>query len=449
MATDLLDEEHTDDPSRLLYSTRSGKTVMVKEKVYVALQNGIFTDVEDRHLTTLKDLEILVPELQDEFDEVLGRNVSVLDSAKSVNVTIQPTANCQLGCNYCGQVHSKKNVDEETSIKITDRIIHNLKKNSFESIMVQWYGGEPLMAQKEILAMSERMIDYCKANGIRYSAHMITNGVNFKPNIFLKLLEKKITHYQITLDGLGETHDLFRITKEGKKTFEIIFGNIVNVINLPEFADNHCNITVRVNVTRASAKSIHKLIDRLAYYNLQRGVSLHFAPVSDWGGNNAQKSSLSREEFAVAEIDWILYGIQKGFKFRNVLPRRTVQPCMTVQKDAEVYDANGNIYPCYEYPYTPKFAEAEYKIGNVDTIDVERNEHAITRDWYRDIKTDIAPCKTCNLFPVCGGGCPKQWYEKDVACPSYKINIKDKLLMHHLMKKDGNLQDFLENNPSN
>lgn len=418
---------------------------MIKDRVYQALENGDFSSIENKNLVNLMRLEVIVPAQSDEFDEILRQNVASLEDTQSLDVTIQPTANCQLGCGYCGQVHSKKDLDQATSFKITDRIFSNLQKKGYQRLAVGWFGSEPLMAHNEIIRMSERLLDYCEKHDVAYSASMITNGLSFKPNIFLKLLEKKVHHYQITLDGLGETHDLMRITKEGHKTFDIIFKNIVDVTNLPEYMESKCGIAVRVNVNKDSVKTIYKLIDRLAQYDLGRKrVTMDFAPVVDWGGNEADKDSLSAQDFAKAEIDWMLYAMKKGFRFDQVIPGKTSAPCMVVKEDAEVYDALGNIYPCYEFPYTPKYETEEYKIGHIDTIEVSRNLNATTKNWFEDIKTDISPCKTCNLFPVCGGGCPKQWYNKDIACPSFKINIQDRLVMDYLVNKEVYFESHLK-----
>lgn len=438
VATDLIDADSAASPSRILYVTRTGHSITIKDRVYQQLVAGQFDQIGDRTLIELMSVEAIVDANQDEFAEVLRQNVAALAESRTLDVTIQPTANCQLDCNYCGQVHTKKNVDSEVSQKITDRIFTNLMRGQHNHLSVEWFGGEPLMAFSEILRMSDRMIGYCTERGIGYDARMITNGLSFKPAVFTQLLERKVTHYQITLDGLAKTHDLMRITKEGAGTFDIILKNILAVTSLPEYMEQRCSILVRINVNERSVKSIFKLIDLLASHGLQeRRVRIDFAPIVDWGGNNAQKDSLTAASFAVAEIDWIMYAIRKGFHFGRVVPSKKIGPCMVVKQDSEVYDAQGNVYPCYEYPYTPKYESPEYRIGHLDSIDTERNDHAITRDWFTDIKGEIAPCKSCNLFPVCGGACPKQWYNGEVACPSYKHNIEDKLVLDYLINKKG------------
>lgn len=433
------------DPHRMLLATRSGKYLLIKESIYKKLLNKQFSEIRHETLIRLVDIEAVVPDGEDEFHEVLSQNIHATQDSNALAITIQPTANCQLGCNYCGQQHSKKNVDHTLSKKITDRIINKLDGGRFKRLDLSWFGGEPLMAYSEILRMSEVLRDFCKQKGVVYTASMITNGMSFKPNVVANLLEQEVNHFQITLDGGPETHDVMRITKEGKKTFAIILGNIVDVANSEAYIKSGAHIVIRMNVNQVTAKGINKLIDLLAKHDLhKRNVSLNFAPVFDWGGNNAHEEGLQRAEFASAEIDWMLYAMKKGFKYTNVLPGRASMPCMVVRPDAEVYDAYGNIFPCYEFPYTPAFEGAEYKIGHIDDDPATNNLNAVTKNWFADVKTDVAPCKTCNLFPVCGGACPKQWLSGNVACPSFKVNIKDRLVLQYLIGKNPKLGASLQ-----
>ncbi len=168
------------------------------------------------------------------------------------------------------------------------------------------------------------------------------------------------------------------------------------------------------------------------------GVTIDFCPIVNWGDNNAEANSLSTDEFASKEIDWTLYAIKSGFKYRTVIPSRSTAPCMVVNEDAEVYDANGNIYPCYEFPYTPKYETDEYKIGNLMFPEETYNPNAVTRNWNNDITKNISHCPTCKLFPVCGGGCPKRWYNKEIGCPSFKLNIQDRLVLEYIIKESKN-----------
>lgn len=432
-------EDLSDEPTRIIFASRTGKSMLITDKLYANIVGKNFSELPNNILSELIYNEIIVDESENEFEEILNQNIESLKDEKNLDVTIQPTANCQLGCGYCGQVHSKKNMSDDYKLKTLKRIKENLKIKNYNSLSIEWYGGEPLLAHNQIIEMSNELIQYCKENNINYYAEMITNGLIFKSELFKKLVQCEVTHYQITLDGLPEVHDTRRVTKKGAKTFDIIFNNILNVVATEEFEKSGSSLTLRVNIDKDNYLKVNDLIDYFAENNLQdKRVGLDFVGVVNWGDNMANENSLTDKEFANKRVDWILYAMKKGFKFGDILPNRIAGPCMVVKENAEVYDAFGNIYPCYEFPYTPKYEKPEYKIGHLDTIDIMNNPNAITKKWYEDIKTDISTCKTCNLFPVCGGGCPKMWYNEEKACPSFKSNFEDLLLLDYIVKSNDN-----------
>ena len=428
--------DNVSNNSRLLYSTRTGEYMIIKDIVLNLLKKGEFDKIDLQILTSLFEREIIVPENENEFENVLQYNQSLIKDSKVLGLVIQPTANCQLGCHYCGQVHSKKNMSKDIVNLTLNRIISKLQQKNYHGLSIKWYGGEPLLGYNQILLMSEKLINYCKEKNIKYSSSMITNGLSLNPVIFKKMIiSAKVAHFQITIDGIT-AHDKRRITKKGGHTFHAILNNVLNVVDLPEYKDNHCAIAIRINVDKTNEHEVCPLIDRLAESKLHlKNVNIDFAALVNWGDVQcADEEGLDPSNFAQKEIDWILYCLKKGFKLTTTLPPRTPSPCMVVNPDAEVYDTDGNIYPCYEFPYTPKYEEDKYKIGNLLNEVQVSNENAITRNWYSDIKTNISTCKNCNLFPVCGGGCPKMWYNGEKGCPSFKQNIEDRLFLDYLLQ---------------
>ncbi|MBV8254762.1 MAG: SPASM domain-containing protein [Chitinophaga sp.] len=448
--TDIIDEGEveSDNSHRIVYATRSGMVLRMKDSMLRALKEGHFHDIDHQQMIDLMHLGVIVPSQEDEFDVLLQQNVHMVKAEKDLNITIQPTANCQLGCHYCGQQHSKHTIADDVIQKVLHRIDNKMISGKYESISVQWYGGEPLMAYNQIVSTSKQLIEKAAEKGITYYANMITNGLSFKKNVFLKLVtECKITDFQITLDGTAISHDKRRITKTGESTFDIIFSNILDAINTPEYDTHDVGIVLRMNIDKTNEAYINDLIDMLAEHGFhKKKVKLDFVPIVNWGDKTSgTDDGLDKDSFAIQEIDWMMYAMEKGFKHNKFVPGRYYAPCMVVKDDSEVYDAYGNIYPCYEFPYTPRFENDNYRIGNVAFPEETYNKDAITRNWNTDIKTGISFCPSCKLFPVCGGGCPKQWYSKEIACPSFKHNIEDRLVLEYLANKDGkNIFDVLQ-----
>lgn len=325
--------------------------------------------------------------------------------------------------------------------KTIERVKGKLESTKFKNLSVTWYGGEPLNALSQLKKISKEVIKLCKENNVIYDGSIITNGLSLKPNIFEDLyLNHNILNYQITLDGTAKYHDKRRITKKGKETFDLIFKNIIDITNLKCYQDKNSEpILIRTNIDKTNIDGIKPLVDMFAERNTQGKISFSFAPIVDWGDKKYGTSDgFTKKDFGEIEIDLMLYAHKKGFLINtSLVPKREYMPCMVVAKDSEVYDAFGNIYPCYEFTYTPAYKDDAHKVGNLLKKDFTPNELATTRNWYNDIrKDDFANCNKCELLPVCGGGCVKNWYNDETGCPSFKFNMNERLLIDYLNKNN-------------
>lgn len=176
--------------------------------------------------------------------------------------------------------------------------------------------------------------------------------------------------------------------------------------------------------------------------NLQNSIS-YFYPIGiySWGGNDAQKKSLTKEEFAYLEMGWIAQMIDLKFPI-SLIPARKSQVCMSVSNNSEMYDAFGNVFDCTEVSYAKSYEGTSYYLDNLSensTIKATRN----FSNWNEEIYTGILPCSTCKMLPVCGGACPKSWHEDMRACPPNKFNIEDKLKLQYIMNKGSEQQKQL------
>ena len=424
---------------RILFSTRTSSTVLIDDSAIQKILDNNYKDFDEELLDLLFSMEIIIPENENEFEEIMIQNNSLLDVNSHLDLTIQPTANCQLGCHYCAQEHSKNNMNNDVYARTLERVTSKLESKKFKNLSVTWYGGEPLNALSQLKKISTEIIELCKINNVEYDGSIITNGLSLKPNVFKDLyLNHNVLHYQITLDGTAEHHDKRRITKKGEHTFNIIFKNIIDIINLDCYQEKTKEpILIRTNIDKTNLNSIKDLVDLFAENDAQGKIQFSFAPIVDWGDKKyGTIDGFTKRDFADIEIDLLLYAHQKGFLIdTSLVPKREFMPCMVVAKDSEVFDAFGNVYPCYEFTYTPAYNEDKHKIGNLLDKNFIPNDLATTRNWYNDIrKEDFANCNKCELLPVCGGGCVKNWYNDETGCPSFKFNISDRLLIDYLNK---------------
>lgn len=438
--SDILDEESV-VPQRIIFSSRSGISLLVKEDIYNEIKQNNFSNVQSDLLDLFFKHEFIVPESENEFEKIMTQNREDTEDLKALSTTIQPTANCQLGCHYCGQVHRKENMGDDLAGKIIKRIRSKMETGKFQLLDVTWYGGEPLLGYKQIKEMTNEFHKICKENNAEYTGFMITNGLSLKPEIFKELyLKYDVFKFQITIDGPKEFHDDRRVTKKDRNaTFDIIMRNVIDITQLPEYQTHMQRpILIRMNIDKTNHEHINGLIDYLADKGLADKIGLSFAPVINWGDLHfGTDDGLTKEKYAEMEIDWFIYAMKKGFNIVELLPERAYQPCMVVDKDAEVYDTDGNVFSCYEFSYTPSYQNDDYIIANLHDKNPVFNQNVTTRNWFDDLeKGAISTCHTCKLLPSCGGGCVKKWYMKnpEPACPSFKYNMQDRLVLDYLKR---------------
>lgn len=439
--TDVLDPE-SPTPNRMLYATRSGKAMVIKDSIYQLLEANNFKDIPTDIMSSLLTNRIIVRSSEDELATILEENEIGIDSGTILEYTIQPGANCQLGCSYCGQEHTNKMMSEEHQEKMLTRI-ESMVEPKYDHLSITWYGGEPIMALKQIRSLTPKLKAIAKKHNLTYDASMVTNGLGLKEKVFTELVgELDVNNFQITLDGMAEEHDQRRFTKKGGKTFDAILKNIVTATDHPLYKEKDCSILIRCNINHDNKEHIKRLVWHFASLNLQDKITFDFQAVTDWGDNNASSNSMSKEEFGDYEIERMVEAIQLGFKYYKFIPERNNKVCMVVDEKSEVFDAYGNIYSCWEMPYTPVYKDSIYEYGHLDKDPSEFTRDPM-RDWNQSIPTNDSWCKSCKFLPVCGGGCPQKWLEKTPACPSFKFNIEDRLALEYIANRTGDINKAL------
>lgn len=420
----------------ILFSTRSSQAVKIKERVKDLLLENNIEEIEEKIKERLIAIKAIVATDEQELFNIVDENTKAIQASTELYEVIQPSAMCQLGCDYCGQEHTKDYIPATVYAKLLERIELKITTGNYKSLYIGWFGGEPLMGLKQIREISKELKEMAARHSLGYGAKIVTNGLSLKPAIFKELAEEmSVKQVEITLDGTAIFHDQRRITKEKHPTFDIIFNNILDITNMPEYDSLDCRISLRCNVDHRNVEGVSPLIQLLAEHKLQSKLA-YFYPIGvySWGGNDAHQKSLTKEEFAALEIGWMIEMFEHGFT-PSLLPGRVRKVCMAVSKDSEMYDAFGNIFNCTEVSYSSHYKGTSYVLGNLklDNKYIEKNRPLNT--WYEDMKDNRFPCATCKMLPVCGGGCPKSWHEDMRACPSAKFNIKDRLALTYVAAK--------------
>lgn len=431
--TDVLNDRN----DRIVFSTRSCKALLISHACFESLEAGTLNVLPESLLKTLANNQIIVPASEDERLSILDENRALIETNHtSLYEVIQPSGNCQLGCYYCGQSHTKKTLDDRVAEKIITRIQNKILEGKYQKLDIGWFGGEPLMGLQMMRLISRQLLEFCQQHNTSYTAKVVTNGMSLKPAVFEELVtEMNVRQIEITLDGTRKFHDTHRYTKQRQGSFDIIFQNLLNVLAIKARKKLDCVLSVRCNVDKQNVDGVKDLIRFLAAHNLQGKINFYTMSVYSWAGNDAHKQSLTKEEFAQKEIEWRKEMIRTGFAYGFDMPKRKKITCMITSKDAEMFDAFGNVFNCSETSYSPFYDHSEYKLGNIsDPAGISTTRYL--QNWNDIIQQEeTLPCHTCVMLPVCGGSCPKSWREGNVACPTNKFNLKEKLALNYKILK--------------
>ncbi|MCZ4090601.1 radical SAM protein [Ensifer psoraleae] len=357
-----------------------------------------------------KNNKIVVDASEDELSAVLSENTVAMQNSDELYRVIMPTAQCSLGCTYCGQFHSPNKIDALTAASILSDIEENLGTEKYRYLKVGWFGAEPLQNLPGVRSLTQQLMQTSARHNVHYSAKMATNGLKLTGEVASELIhELSVMRLDVTLDGPAHVHDSRRFSKGGKGTFEAILGNLKSVASIRPPPGV---VTVRCNVDHTNADSVEELLLILGEQGWGDAISVYFAPVHAWGDFSPQRTDSSW--LAEKEIEWRYLARHLGIPVAD-LPARKYITCMATNKHARLYDPNGKSHSCTELPLA-----ARETSGNAIDYDFRSFSDAIERHE--------VPCWQCKMLPVCGGACPKQWADGNVPCPTFKFNAHQLLL---------------------
>ena len=349
----------------------------------------------------------------------LNEKLARYSSTSAKTLTIAPTLGCNMACPYCFESHkNKKGMDLETQEQLLNFIKAFTKDASMLKII--WFGGEPLIELNTIVNLSHKIIELCTKNNIRYESSIVTNGILLNYNTAKILVDEcKISHVQITIDGLRDVHNSRRKLINNDDSFGIIIDNIESVKEL-------IDISIRVNVDKDNEDQVIKLID-FFILDKQWGnddrITFYFGPIekSTEECNISDDSCFDPVEFAgVLKASYEhLYKHKYYHAFERLFSVSKLVCCGAVTQSSLVIDPLGDIYTCWN-----TLGNTQYKIGNIS------DKLVINTKWIPWLDIDRPQeCNSCNILPLCRAECAFKRLKNGnkVSCSHKKNTYKDLL----------------------
>ena len=252
-----------------------------------------YTPIEMYLLSVLEELDENHPIIERfakrgvicKFDELaaldtMGR--AACGMPHGIGLTICPTMGCNFDCPYCFEDHFAGKMSAEVQDDVVALAGRMLDAADAKNLNVTWFGGEPLLATDIIESLTGRLKALTEERGGAYSAGIITNGYLLTQEIADMLERCEVQSAQITIDGLGATHDATRHLAGGGPTFERIVANLRD-IKLP------FKVNVRHNVHKGNQHEVDELnefVDKLAK---ESGNNIMYYPAPVTGSETADE----------------------------------------------------------------------------------------------------------------------------------------------------------------
>ncbi len=329
-------------------------------------------------------------------------------------VVIQPSPLCNINCRYCYLPHrlSTKRMTFDILSRISEYLF--ALPSISNHITIVWHAGEPLTLPISFYEKALQLLDQYNLRHIQVTHSFQTNGTLINQG-WCDFIKKHQVKIGVSLDGPQHIHDLNRVDRSGKGTFE----RTMRGIRLLQ--ENNIDMSILMVLTRYALDYPDAIWQFFREHHLTR-ISFN---VEEIEGINKQ-SSLGTSE----AIDQY-----KRFFRRLLTLRETDQedPSFIRELDLTIGKISSSTYPVRSAENTPMVILSFDCEGNVSTFSPEllTVEHAKYENFTfdnvvqnvlnntpfsfnqkfvntcSDIQNGISRCReTCEYFTFCGGGAP-------------------------------------------
>ncbi len=325
-------------------------------------------------------------------------------------VTLMPTLQCNLACNYCFQKEHPAftKMSSPTEDATLEWILRQVDERGLSTLHVHYFGGEPTTRKDYCLRTAEVFAAAMKARGGTFQWHMTTNAIHLDVEFAKRMETFGQGIFQVTLDGDKETHDRMRVYRDGRGTFDIIFDNVVAL------ARAGCKVFIGGHFFPDQAASFEKLLDRFEEIGVARLLAgVQFRPMVD----TQQLSNGTCTGCSEKQETRTLVQLNKSIERRKLTPAAhkgstlegLLGPCELHWKNNYTIDPDGRVYKCPVVAGLPGL-----EVAQVASQAPEKVAPLLElRPWEK--------CGDCPYLPVCVGGCLGGKYLKtgrrdEVAC---------------------------------
>jgi len=309
------------------------------------------------------------------------------------------TGACNLRCKHCLSNSGKLSPDE-LNTREAKKLIDALGMTKVFNI--SFSGGEPLI-RPDIL----ELLEYASQKNI--GIELLTNGTLITKKMIARLENIKLFNVQVSLDGIGKTHDNFRGINGS-------YECAVKAIKL--LRDANYEVVISSAVTKQNIDEIPQIIDMAVSLGASSYKTTLFMP-SGRGKDNVDELTLTPQD--TREFAFMMIEKKEEVGDKIIINNEVIYPWLTGltenSSSFEVADSSrigctagnsslyitpdGKISPC---PFLREFTAGDIRKENLKEI----WDNSSTFDIFRNItRSDLkGKCNNCEYLGLsCYGGC--------------------------------------------
>lgn len=339
--------------------------------------------------------------------ETMGR--ASCAAPHGVGLTICPTMGCNFDCPYCFEDHRRGKMSAEVQDDVVALAGRMMDASGAKSLSVSWFGGEPLLAPDVIESLSKRLMAVADSRGGEYSAGIITNGFLLSQTVVDMLDRHKVRSCQVTIDGIGATHDATRRLAGGGPTFKRIVSNLRD-LTIP------FRVEIRHNVHAGNMGEMDDLKALVEDLAKQSGNDLRYYPASVSGSETADKRG--------EQVGLLCGSDESDVSIRQEAGRfKTGRGhfCGAHSIWSVGIDDKGNLQKCWEAVDKPwiSFGTA-HDWDPANPLATASNPDNLTMYLNTACPVPDEECRECVWLPLCVGGCPHKRLFSGRQCVAFK-----------------------------
>ncbi len=279
------------------------------------------------------------------------------------------TENCNLACKYCFEKHNDKIMSKEVAQKALEFLSDNALVEQHNDFHAMLFGGEPLLNIDLIDFIFHTGEEIAQRKGLKFTTSIITNGTIMSDEIKSVLSwHKNSSHLtlQLSIDGNKESQDLYRITKTGQGSFDLVQKNIKDFQEI--FRDDLYKLCFHACVNK---QTIDKMYENYTFFKQTWGAkNIWFLPVMEEKWDAEDVAVYDQQNQLI--FDDIVSELKETRNLNLIKQYAPMDRCMNHEFADKPCGAGGNfvtvtaegeLYPCHQIYFNDP--EKTTKIGDV------------------------------------------------------------------------------------